>query len=200
MLEQLNLKAQSSLNKFVAGVDEVGRGSLFGDVVAAAVVLDVKKPISGLADSKKLTGRQRERVFQEIQDLALFCSIGRASAEEIDSVNILQASLLAMARSVRGLSIRPSFIYIDGLHTPSWDYPSKAVVKGDSLIPCIAAASIVAKVTRDREMLAMDLRYPGYGFAENKGYPTKQHLQALKQLGPCHMHRTSFSPVSALIK
>ena len=200
MLEQRNLKAQSFLNKFVAGVDEVGRGSLFGDVVAAAVVLDVKKPISGLADSKKLTGRQRERVFQEIQDLALFCSIGRSSAEEIDSVNILQASLLAMARSVRGLSIRPSFIYIDGLHTPSWDYPSKAVVKGDSLIPCIAAASIIAKVTRDREMLAMDVRYPGYGFAENKGYPTKQHLQALKQLGPCHMHRTSFSPVSALIK
>ena len=147
-----------------------------------------------------MTGRQRERVFQEIQDLALFCSVGRASAEEIDSVNILQASLLAMARSVRGLSIRPSFIYIDGLHTPSWDYPSKAVVKGDSLIPCIAAASIVAKVTRDREMLSMDVRYPGYGFAENKGYPTKQHIQALKQLGPCPMHRTSFSPVSALIK
>ena len=200
MPEQLNFKAQSFLSKFVAGVDEVGRGSLFGDVVAAAVVLDVKKPINGLSDSKKLTGGQRERVFQEIQDLALFWSVGRASAKEIDSVNILQASLLAMTRSVRGLSIRPSFIYIDGPHTPSWDYPSKAVVKGDSLIPCIAAASIIAKVTRDREMLAMDVRYPGYGFAENKGYPTKQHLQALKQLGPCHMHRTSFSPVSALIK
>ena len=200
MPEQLNFKAQSFLSKFVAGVDEVGRGSLFGDVLAAAVVLDVKKPINGLADSKKLTEGQRERVFQEIQDFALFCSVGRASAKEIDSINILQASLLAMARSVRGLSIRPSFIYIDGLHTPSWDYPSKAVVKGDSLIPCISAASIVAKVTRDREMLAMDVRYPGYGFAENKGYPTKQHLQALKQLGPCHMHRTSFSPVSALIK
>jgi len=197
---QLNPNLQPFLGKSVAGVDEVGRGSLCGDVVAAAVVLDFEKPIIGLEDSKKLTGQQREHVYQKIKNLALFCSVGRASAEEIDAVNILQATLLAMARSVRGLSIRPSFIYVDGLHIPSWDYPSKAIVKGDSLIPCIAAASIVAKVTRDREMQAMDMRYPGYGFADNKGYPTKQHLEALKRLGPCHMHRASFSPVSALIK
>ncbi|MDG2420908.1 MAG: ribonuclease HII, partial [Gammaproteobacteria bacterium] len=181
-----------------AGVDEVGRGSLAGDVVAAAVVLDVKKPIAGLADSKKLTKNQRERVYREIQERAICYSVGRASPVEIDSLNILQASLLAMARSVQSLRTEPKFIYVDGIHLPDWGYLSEAIVRGDSLVPSIAAASIIAKVTRDKEMVAMDRLYPEYGFAKNKGYPTKLHIKALDSLGPCFIHRNSFRPVSAL--
>ena len=184
--------------EIIAGVDEVGRGSLAGDVVAAAVVLDVKKPIAGLADSKKLTEKQRERVYREIQERAICYSIGRASPVEIDTLNILQASLLAMARSVQSLRAEPKFIYVDGIHLPDWGYLSEAIVKGDSLVPSIAAASIIAKVTRDKEMVAMDQLYPEYGFAKNKGYPTKLHIKALGNLGPCSIHRNSFRPVSIL--
>ena len=185
-------------DEITAGVDEVGRGSLAGDVVAAAVVLDVKKPIVGLADSKKLTEKQREKIYREIQEHAICYSVGRASPVEVDSINILQASLLAMMRSVQSLSAEPKFIYVDGIHLPDWDYLSEAIVKGDSLVPSIAAASIIAKVTRDKEMVAMDRLYPEYGFAKNKGYPTKLHIKALDNLGPCSIHRNSFRPVSSL--
>ena len=184
--------------EIIAGVDEVGRGSLAGDVVAAAVVLDAKKPIAGLADSKKLTGKQRETLYREIQERAICYSIGRASPVEIDSLNILQASLLAMARSIQSLRAEPKFIYVDGMDLPDWGYQSEAIVRGDSLVPSIAAASIIAKVTRDKEMVAMDRLYPEYGFAKNKGYPTKLHIEALGSLGPCSIHRNSFRPVSAL--
>lgn len=179
----------------VAGVDEVGRGPLAGDVVAAAVILDPKRPIANLNDSKKLSAAQRERLFQVIIDSALCYALGRASAAEIDSINILQASLLAMSRAASALSVQPGFVYVDGLYCPSWDYPSTAVVKGDSKVDCIAAASILAKVTRDREMETLEARYPGYGFAQHKGYPTAVHLHALATLGPCAAHRRSYKPV-----
>jgi ribonuclease HII len=179
----------------VAGVDEVGRGPLAGDVVAAAVILDPKRPIAGLNDSKKLSLKQREHLFQVIMDSALCYALGRASVAEIDAINILQASLLAMSRAAKELTIQPGFVYVDGLYCPRWDYPSTAVVKGDSKVDCIAAASILAKVTRDREMEILEARYPGYGFAQHKGYPTAVHLQALATLGPCAVHRRSYKPV-----
>jgi ribonuclease HII len=179
----------------VAGVDEVGRGPLAGDVVAAAVILDPQRPISGLNDSKKLSAAQRERLFEQIIDSALCYALGRASAAEIDAINILQASLLAMSRATSALQHRPEFVYVDGLYCPRWDYPSTAVVKGDSKVDCIAAASILAKVSRDREMDALEVLYPGYGFAQHKGYPTVSHLQALATLGPCAVHRRSYKPV-----
>ena len=179
----------------VAGVDEVGRGPLAGDVVAAAVILDPKRPVPGLDDSKKLSEAQRERLFDLIMDFALCYALGRASAAEIDAINILQASLLAMSRAASALTTQPGFIYVDGLYCPRWDYPSTAVVKGDSKVDCIAAASILAKVTRDREMHTLEARYPGYGFAQHKGYPTAVHLQALATLGPCAEHRRSYKPV-----
>lgn len=185
--------------EFVAGVDEVGRGPLAGDVVAAAVILDPTRPIRNLNDSKKLTERQRESVFQAIVESALCYALGRASAAEIDTINILQASLLAMSRAVAALSTQPGFVYVDGLHCPRWIYPSTAVVKGDSRVDCIAAASIVAKVVRDREMQELDVRYPGYGFAVHKGYPTKAHLQALHALGASDVHRRSFKPVQLVL-
>ena len=192
---QLSFPYPDAPHALVAGVDEVGRGPLAGDVVAAAVILDPKRPIPKLNDSKKLSAKQREHLFQLIMDSALCYALGRASAAEIDSINILQASLLAMSRAANALTIQPGFVYVDGLYGPRWDYPSTAVVKGDSKVDCIAAASILAKVTRDREMEAMEASYPGYGFAKHKGYPTALHLQALARLGPCAVHRRSYKPV-----
>ncbi|GAB5498902.1 MAG: ribonuclease HII [Pseudohongiellaceae bacterium] len=181
-----------------AGTDEVGRGPLAGDVVAAAVILDPQRPIAGLTDSKKLSASRRQDLAAQITAAARACCVGRASVAEIDRLNILQASLLAMQRAVAGLSLEPQFVYVDGRHLPHWHYASQAVIKGDSLVPAIAAASILAKVTRDAEMLKLDARYPGYGFAQHKGYPTGAHLAALQKLGPCAIHRRSFAPVAAL--
>ena len=183
-----------------AGVDEVGRGPLCGDVVTAAVILDPHKPISGLNDSKALTAKRREALFIEIQEKALCFSIARASVDEIDQLNILHASLLAMHRAVQSLSPQPEMVLVDGNRLPNWSYRSEAVVKGDSRVQAIAAASILAKVTRDREMVALDEQYPGYGLAGHKGYPTKVHLAALKQLGITAIHRRSYGPVKALLE
>ncbi|WP_369795784.1 ribonuclease HII [Spongiibacter sp. IMCC21906] len=183
-----------------AGVDEVGRGPLCGDVVTAAVILDPHKPILGLNDSKTLTAKRREALFIEIQEKALCFSIARASVEEIDQLNILHASLLAMHRAVQGLSPQPEMVLVDGNRLPKWPYRSEAVVKGDSRVQAIAAASILAKVTRDREMQVLDEQYPGYGLAGHKGYPTKIHLAALKQLGVTAIHRRSYGPVKALLE
>ena len=179
----------------IAGVDEVGRGPLAGDVVAAAVILDPTRPIPGLADSKQLTEARREALCEIILAQALTFAVARATVEEIDNLNILQASLLAMHRAVTALHIQPDFIYVDGNRLPRWSYSAEAVVKGDSRIAAIAAASILAKVTRDRELVALDALYPGYGFAQHKGYPTPAHLQALRELGPCSIHRRSCAPV-----
>lgn len=183
-----------------AGVDEVGRGPLAGDVVAAAVILDPAQPIAGLADSKKLTERKRELLFDEIQTKALSWCIARANVEEIDRLNILQASLLAMTRAVDGLSVTPEHVLVDGNKIPKWRYSAESVVKGDSRVESISAASILAKVTRDREMIALDATYPGYGLAGHKGYPTKVHMAALEKLGPTPIHRTSFGPVKRLLE
>lgn len=182
----------------LAGVDEVGRGPLAGDVVTAAVILDPARPIDGLADSKALTPGRREELFDAIQAEALCVQVGRASVAEIDRLNILQATLLAMVRAVEGLITQPDYVLVDGNRLPRWHYRSRPVIGGDSLVPAISAAAIVAKVTRDREMAAFDERYPGYGFAAHKGYGTREHLAALRALGPCPIHRTSFKPVSAL--
>ncbi|PCJ24582.1 MAG: ribonuclease HII [SAR86 cluster bacterium] len=185
--------------KITAGTDEVGRGPLAGDVLAAAVILDPAKPIYGLNDSKKLSEKKRLACLIQIQENAVSFAIGRASVAEIDKLNILQASLLAMHRAVAALSVQPEFVYVDGNFCPKWEYPSQAIIKGDSLVPSIAAASILAKVTRDREMVEMDKRYPGYGFAKHKGYPTALHLQALKSLGVSPIHRRTFAPVAKLL-
>jgi ribonuclease HII len=184
------------LHSIIAGTDEAGRGPLAGDVLAAAVVLDPLLPIEGLNDSKLLTGRQRELCFERIVSRARAFAIARATALEIDELNILRASLLAMRRAVESLSLQPDFIYVDGQHCPDWSYQSTAVVSGDSRLQCVAAASVLAKVTRDREMIVLDTQYPGYGFARHKGYPTKEHLQSLARLGPCTIHRRSFRPVA----
>lgn len=178
-----------------AGVDEVGRGPLAGDVVAAAVILDPKNPIEGLNDSKKLTEKRRDVLFEEIRNKAISWSVARADVSEIDSLNILHASMLAMKRAVETLAVTPEHVLVDGNRLPDWSYPAEAVVKGDSRVQAIAAASILAKVTRDREMIALDQTYPGYGFAGHKGYPTKVHMEALDQLGPTPIHRRSFGPV-----
>jgi ribonuclease HII len=181
----------------LAGVDEVGRGPLAGDVVAAAVILDPARPIIGLADSKKLTEKRREALFIEIQQYALSWSIARATVAEIDQLNILQASLLAMKRAVTGLSVQPEHVLVDGNKLPQWKYSAETVVKGDSRVAAISAASILAKVTRDREMCEFDHQYPGYGFASHKGYPTQMHMDALELLGVTPIHRNSFAPVKA---
>lgn len=183
----------------IAGVDEVGRGPLAGDVVAAAVILDPSRPISGLRDSKKLTASKRDELELVIKSRALAWSVARASVAEIDQLNILQASLLAMHRAVQSLTLQPGFVLVDGNRLPLWDYRSEAVVKGDDRVPAIAAASIIAKVTRDRELIELDQRYPGYGFAAHKGYPTARHLQALRDLGVTPFHRRSFAPVKNLL-
>ena len=179
----------------VAGVDEVGRGPLAGPVVAAAVILDPEKPIEGLADSKKLTEKRREMLAAEIKEKALSWSICRAEVEEIDRINILQASLLAMKRSVESLSHQPELALIDGNHCPQLDCAMEAIIKGDSKEPAISAASILAKVARDTEMVEMEQKYPGYGFAKHKGYPTKQHREAIIELGITDIHRKSYAPV-----
>lgn len=183
-----------------AGVDEVGRGPLAGDVVTAAVILDPEQPIEGLNDSKKLTEKRRDALFDEIQEKTLSFCISRCSVAEIDQLNILQASLLAMKRAVEGLKIQPEHVWVDGNKIPQWSYPAEAVVKGDSRVAAISAASILAKVTRDREMVEFDKQYPGYGFAGHKGYPTKVHLAAIETLGVTPIHRTSFGPVKAKLE
>ncbi|HCS63837.1 MAG TPA: ribonuclease HII [Cellvibrio sp.] len=183
-----------------AGCDEVGRGPLAGDVVAAAVILDPENPIVGLDDSKKLTEKKREQLFIEIQQKAKSWCIARASVAEIDKINILQASLLAMTRAVQGLHIQPEHVLVDGNKLPKWNYTAEAVIKGDSRVASISAASILAKVTRDREMVVLDKIYPGYGFADHKGYPTKVHMDALDKLGITPIHRTSYAPVRAKIE
>lgn len=179
----------------IAGVDEVGRGPLVGAVVTAAVILDPNNPIAGLADSKKLSEKKREKLFDEIKEKALCWCIGRAEPEEIDKINILHATMLAMQRAVAGLSIAPEFVLIDGNRCPELPMPSQAVVKGDSLVQEISAASILAKVVRDREMVELDKAFPEYGFAKHKGYPTAYHLEKLAQYGATEFHRKSFAPV-----
>lgn len=181
--------------RLLAGVDEVGRGPLAGPVVAAAVILDPARPIDGLADSKALTPERRATLAELIQERALCWALGRAEVEEIDRLNIFHASLLAMARAVKALDPCPEYALIDGTHCPSLPCPSEALVKGDSRVPAISAASIIAKVARDRELRELDGRYPGYGFAEHKGYSTAAHLEALARLGPCAIHRRSYAPV-----
>jgi ribonuclease HII len=185
------------VEELVAGVDEVGRGPLCGAVVTAAVILDPARPILGLNDSKKLTEAKREALFDEICEKALSFCIARAEVEEIDRLNILQATMLAMQRAVEGLHITPKLALIDGNRCPKLAVPAAPVVKGDSQVPAIAAASILAKVTRDREMSAFELIYPGYGIGGHKGYPTPVHLEALARLGPTPIHRRSFGPVRA---
>jgi len=188
------------MSEHIAGVDEVGRGPLVGDVVTAAVILDPTQPIEGLTDSKKLSAKKREHFAGLIKARALAWSIGRASPEEIDSINILNATMLAMHRAVEGLHIVPDFVYVDGNRLPDWSYPSQAIVKGDSLHAQISAASILAKVERDNDMLALDKAHPQYGFAGHKGYPTKAHFAALAEHGPLACHRKSFRPVQAVLK
>lgn len=188
---------QPANQPLIAGVDEVGRGPLAGAVVAAAVILDPSKPIHGLTDSKKLTPRQRERLAIEIQASALAFAFGRAEVAEIDQFNILQASLLAMQRAVSALTITPQLILVDGNCLPTLTIPARAIVGGDLTEPCISAASIIAKVMRDAEMSQLDQQYPGYGWADNKGYPTAAHRLALRHLGVTPWHRRSFAPVRA---
>lgn len=179
----------------IAGVDEVGRGPLVGAVVTAAVILDPSRPIVGLADSKQLSEKRRLALYDEINEKALSWSLGRAEPEEIDRLNILHATMLAMQRAVAGLSLTPDFVLIDGNRCPALPMPSQAVVKGDSLVKEISAASIMAKVTRDREMVELDKLFPDYGFAQHKGYPTAFHLEKLAALGATAFHRRSFAPV-----
>ena len=181
--------------KWLAGVDEVGRGPLAGDVVTAAVILPANHGIEGLADSKVLSSRQRENLYLDIVGRALCWSVARATVEEIDRFNILQATLMAMRRAVMGLSQQPDFVAVDGNPLPQWEYRGEAVVKGDGRVEVISAASILAKVVRDAEMKAFDVTYPGDGFAANKGYGTPQHLEALARKGPTAIHRRSFAPV-----
>lgn len=186
--------------QLVAGVDEVGRGPLAGDVVAAAVILDPLRPIQGLNDSKKLSEKIREELFQQICEQSLGWSLGRASVAEVDELNILQASLLAMTRAVQELTPQPEYVLVDGNRLPRWQYQSEPIVQGDATVAAIAAASIVAKVTRDRELVALDAQYPGYGFATHKGYPTPAHLTVLRERGATAIHRRSFAPVRALLE
>jgi|TARA_B100000959_G_scaffold287060_1_gene369003 ribonuclease HII len=200
MKAQFEFRATQEMISISAGTDEVGRGPLAGDVVAAAVILDPLKPIEGLDDSKKLTEKRRQDCYARIIDRASAWAVARASVTEIDRLNILQASLLAMHRAVAALELQPEFVYVDGNHCPEWSYPSQAIVKGDARVPSIAAASVIAKVTRDREMTELDGIYPGYGFARHKGYPTSLHLEALRKLGPCEIHRRSFAPVAKLLR
>lgn len=183
----------------IAGVDEAGRGPLAGPVVAAAVILDELHPVAGLNDSKKLTARRREQLFDEIRAKALCFSVAEASVEEIDSLNILQATMLAMRRAVEGLRLKPGKVLVDGNRLPVLDVVAEAIVQGDALVPAISAASILAKVTRDRWCAQVDADYPQYGFATHKGYGTAEHLQALRQHGACPLHRSSFAPVRAVL-
>ena len=188
------------ITTLVAGVDEVGRGPLAGPVVAAAVILDPDNPIEGLTDSKKLTEKQRERLSEEIKLKSLAWSLGRAEVEEIDDINILQASLLAMKRALLALNLKPQQVLVDGNRLPSLPgYAMRAIVKGDLTEPCISAASILAKQYRDRQMLELDRLYPEYQFARHKGYPTALHRELLRRHGLCPAHRRSFKPVRELL-
>lgn len=191
---------ESDIGIRLAGVDEAGRGSLAGPVVTAAVILDPYKPVAGLDDSKKLSQKNREYLFEQIKTRALCYCIARADREEIDAINILQATLLAMKRAIEGLSIIPDKVMVDGNFCPQTDLPCEAIVKGDSRIAAISAASILAKVTRDDEMKTLDSLYPGYGFAQHKGYPTKLHIEALEKLGVSPVHRRSYKPVQKILK
>ncbi len=180
---------------FIAGVDEVGRGPLVGDVVTAAVILDPTQPIAGLTDSKKLTEKKRLALFAEIQAKALAWSVGRCSSEEIDQLNILQATMVAMQRAVAGLTVQPDLVLVDGNKVPQLTMAAEAVVKGDLRVAQISAASIIAKVIRDQEMAELDRLHPQFGFAKHKGYPTKAHFAAIEQFGVIDQHRRSFAPV-----
>ena len=185
--------------RLVAGVDEVGRGPLAGPVVAAAVILDPQRPIDGLADSKTLSEARREELAPLIRERALAWALGRAEVEEIDAINILQASLLAMRRAVLALTTAPEYVLVDGNKCPELPCPSEAIVQGDSRVAAISAASIIAKVARDREMVELDRTYPGYGFASHKGYGCKAHLRALELLGISPIHRRTYAPVKRLL-
>ncbi|MEL0137667.1 MAG: ribonuclease HII [Halieaceae bacterium] len=196
-METADLFASTS-GRVIAGVDEVGRGPLAGDVVAAAVILP-DYPLSGLTDSKALSETRRVALAEMIQHEAKAWALGRSSVAEIDELNILQASLLAMRRAVEALSICPDLVLVDGNRLPKWPYEARAIVKGDLTEPAISAASILAKVARDREMVELDSRYPGYGLAAHKGYPTKAHLAALHERGVSPIHRRSFGPVKRLL-
>ena len=183
----------------VAGVDEAGRGPLAGPVVAAAVILDDCNPVAGLADSKVLTARRREQLFDAIRAKALCFCVAQASVQEIDQLNILQATLLAMRRAVQGLRLKPSLVLVDGNRLPVLDVRAEAIVKGDARVAAISAASILAKVTRDRWCAELDAQYPEYGFGGHKGYDTAEHLAALRRHGACPEHRRSFSPVAQVL-
>jgi ribonuclease HII len=183
----------------ICGVDEAGRGPLFGDVVAAAVILDSTKPIAGLGDSKKLTAKVREKLYEQIYQHAISVGVGRASVEEIDQINILQASMLAMQRAVENLNVVPDLALIDGNRCPPLACASEAIIKGDDKEVTIGAASIIAKVTRDREMLEWHNQYPCYGLDKHKGYPTQAHMKALEEHGVSPQHRRSFAPVRRII-
>jgi ribonuclease HII len=197
MLKQTSL--DWDLPGLVAGVDEAGRGPLAGPVFAAAVILDDLLPIKGLADSKKLTPKKREHLYEIIKAQALCFCVATASVEEIDELNILQATLLAMQRAVKGLRLKPSKVLVDGNRLPVLDIRAEAIVKGDSTVPSISAASILAKVERDRWCVDVDAQFPNYGFLTHKGYGTQVHLRALQENGPCVLHRRSFAPVAKLL-
>lgn len=189
------------LTRLVAGIDEAGRGPLAGPVIAAAVVIEPGKPLPPVRDSKQLSPEQRLELFEAIQKQSEAWAIGRAEVYEIDNLNIFQATLIAMQRAVAALSIQPHRIYVDGTHCPEVPYPISAIPipQGDQLMPVISAASIIAKVVRDQEMLLLDQQYPKYGFAQHKGYPTEHHQKALLQYGPTPHHRRSFTPVRKLL-
>ncbi len=184
----------------IAGVDEAGRGPLAGPVVAAAVILDPMRPIQGLRDSKKLTEEQRERLAPLIRERALDWSVAHATVEEIDELNILQATMLAMKRAVAGLSVRPNLVLVDGNRVPHLDIAVNAIVGGDDKIASISAASIIAKTTRDQWLVELDRRYPEYGFARHKGYGTPEHIAALRKYGPLPEHRKTFAPVRQILE
>ena len=202
MSKQTDLFSQSSFDLPLAcGVDEVGRGPLIGNVVAAAVILDVNKPIAGLNDSKKLSEKKRDLLYDQICERALAYHIAFASAQEVDEINVLQASLLAMQRAITGLTVAAEHDYIDGNKLPkNLPCPASAIVKGDSKVASIAAASILAKVTRDRQMLELHKQFPQYGFAQHKGYPTKAHLAAIQQFGLISGYRQSYAPVRKILE
>ena len=199
MQNTAEISKKSKSIRYVAGVDEVGIGPLAGPVLACAVILDPAQPIEGLADSKSISEKRRQALAEEIQQRALSVSIGRASAEEIDQLNVLQASHLAMRRALAGLSLEPDHVLVDGNKVPEMDYSAEAIVQGDKTVDSISAASIVAKVTRDEELVALAQDYPGYGFESHKGYPTAQHRRALRTMGPCPAHRRSYAPVQAAL-
>ena len=180
---------------FIAGVDEAGRGPLAGPVVAAAVILNSQYVINGINDSKKLSVEKRQSLSNEIKMHSVSWSIGIATCQEIDQINILRASLLSMERAIKNLSEVPEKVIVDGQYTPNIDVPCEAIIRGDTIVESIMAASIIAKVERDKIMLELDKEYPNYGFGQHKGYPTKLHLKALRELGPCREHRQSFRPV-----